>query len=87
MNSNNIKIGVERAPNRSLLYALGYTDEEITRTEVLSVAAMEKAIGKKRVAELLSGQILAHTGAPTVAPETDKRPVYDRLAEAKNDFN
>ena len=27
--SENIKQGVERAPNRSLLYALGLTDEEI----------------------------------------------------------
>ena len=29
MLSDNIKTGVERAPNRSLLYALGYTEEEI----------------------------------------------------------
>ena len=29
MLSDNIKQGVERAPNRSLLYALGLTDEEI----------------------------------------------------------
>ena len=29
MLSENIKQGVERAPNRSLLYALGYTEEEI----------------------------------------------------------
>ena len=31
MNSDYIKSGVERAPNRSLLYALGYTDEELRR--------------------------------------------------------
>ncbi len=31
MRSNNITKGVERAPNRSLLYALGYTKEEIER--------------------------------------------------------
>ena len=29
MRSDEIKIGVERAPNRSLLYALGLTEEEI----------------------------------------------------------
>ena len=55
----------------------GYAQEEITETKLLSVAAMEKAIGKKKVAELIGGQILTHTGAPTVVPETDKRPVYD----------
>lgn len=31
MLSENIKQGVERAPNRSLLYALGLTDEEIRK--------------------------------------------------------
>ena len=60
-----------------LLQAAGYTQEDITKTELLSVAAMEKALGKKKVAELVGGQILTHTGAPTIAPETDKRPVYN----------
>ena len=69
-----------------VLYKAGYTREEITKTEVLSPAAMEKAIGKKKVAELVAGHILSMPGAPTVAPVTDKRPVYDRLAEAKKDF-
>lgn len=68
------------------LKAAGCTQEEITKTELLSVAAMEKALGKKKVAELVGGQILSYTGSPTIAPETDKRPVYDRLAEAKKDF-
>ena len=31
MRSDEIKTGVERTPNRSLLYALGYTDEELSR--------------------------------------------------------
>ena len=63
-----------------------YSQEEYTKTELLSPAAMEKALGKKRVAELLEGLIETKTGAPTVVPETDKRPVYDRLAEAQKDF-
>jgi hypothetical protein len=64
----------------------GYTKEDITETKLLSVAAMEKALGKKKVAELVGGHILVQTGAPTIAPESDKRPKYDRLAEAKEDF-
>lgn len=71
----------------ALLKANGYTQEEITKTELLSVAAMEKALGKKKVGELLSGQILTHTGAPTVAPESDKRPKYDQAAETLADLN
>ena len=68
------------------LKASGYSQEDITKTELLSVAAMEKALGKKKVAELVGGQILSYTGAPTIAPQTDKRPAYDRLAEAQKDF-
>lgn len=69
-----------------MLIGAGYTNEQITKTELLSPAAMEKALGKKKVAELLSGQILSLPGSPTVAPASDKRPVYDRLAEARKDF-
>lgn len=65
----------------------GYTAEEITETNVLSVAAMEKALGKKKVAELVGGHILTQTGSPTIAPETDKRPRYDQAAEIVNDLN
>jgi RecB family exonuclease len=68
------------------LIGAGYSNEDITKTELLSVAAMEKQIGKKKVAELLSDHIVTKTGAPTVAPESDKRPVYDPVAVAKNDF-
>jgi hypothetical protein len=60
-----------------LLQDAGYGQEDITKTELLTVAQMEKALGKKRVAELVGGQILTHTGAPTIAPETDKRPAYN----------
>ena len=64
-----------------LLEAAGYIQEEITETKLLSVAQMEKAIGKKKVAELLSGQILSHTGAPTIATEKDRRPAYNPADE------
>ena len=32
MRSDNVKKGAERTPNRSLFYALGYTDEELERS-------------------------------------------------------
>ena len=63
-----------------------YSKEEYTETRLLSPSQMDKAIGKKRVAELLDGLIERTPGAPTIAPITDKRPAYDRLAEAQNDF-
>lgn len=68
------------------LEAAGYSREEITETKLLSPSQMDKAIGKKKAAELLEQLIDRAPGAPTLAPETDKRPAYDRLAEAQNDF-
>lgn len=68
------------------LKAAGYTDEDITKTELLSVAAMEKALGKKRAKELLSSLVETKTGAPTLAPASDKRQAYDPLTQAKEDF-
>ena len=32
MRSDNVKKGAERAPNRSLFYAMGYTKEELEQT-------------------------------------------------------
>ena len=70
-----------------MLQAEGYKLEEITETKLLSPAGMDKALGKKKVAELLTDLIGRSPGAPTIVPETDKRPALDRLAEAQKDFN
>ena len=67
-----------------LLESAGYSREDVTETKLLSVAQMEKALGKKKAAELLGGQILAHTGAPTIALETDKRPAYSTADDFDN---
>jgi hypothetical protein len=48
------------------------------KTELLTPAQMDKAIGKKKAAELLAGFISRAPGAPTIATETDKRPAYNR---------
>lgn len=64
----------------------GYSAEDYTETKLLSPAALDKVIGKKKAAELLAGYIDRAPGAPTIAPETDKRPVYNRLAVAQEDF-
>ena len=69
------------------LQAEGYQLGEITETKLLSPSQMDKSIGKKKVAELLDSLIDRSLGAPTIVPATDKRPAYDRLAEAQNDFN
>ena len=69
-----------------ILEAGGCTYDEYTKTEILSPAALEKSIGKKKVAELVGALIVSKPGNPTIAPESDKRKPFDRLAEAKKDF-
>ena len=64
----------------------GYAKADFTETKLLSPAAMDKALGKRIVAELLDGMIDRNPGAPTVVPMNDKRPPLDRLAEAQKDF-
>ena len=71
----------------ALLEGAGYARTEFTKTEVLSPYNMERALGKKKVSELLSGQILTVPGSPTGACASDQRPAYDRAAELKKDFD
>lgn len=67
-----------------ILEGSGYNREDFTETKLLSVAQMEKAIGKKKVAELLGGQILINAGAPTIATEKDRRPAYNPADDFEN---
>lgn len=66
------------------LNTAGYDRETYTETKLLSPAAMDKAIGKKKVSELLDGFIDRAAGAPTIVPETDKRPVYNPADDFSN---
>lgn len=68
------------------LIANGYSRDEITETKLLSPAAMEKAFGKKRAAELMFGLVDRAPGSPTIALESDKRQPYNSLSEAQKDF-
>lgn len=69
-----------------LLDTAGYTRDEYTTTTIFSPAGMDKALGKKKVEELLGGCVERSPGSPTIVPASDKRPPYDREAEAKKDF-
>lgn len=60
------------------LLTAGYFMEDITETKLLSPAAMDKLLGKKKATELLDGMVDRSPGAPTVVPASDKRPAYNR---------
>jgi len=50
------------------------TDKDPYETRMLSVSAMEKLLGKKKFAELLSDLTVRPAGKPALVPEADKRP-------------
>ena len=65
----------------------GFAPEDfMTSPELLSPAKLERSIGKKRMAELVGHMVESKPGSPTVAPASDKRRPFDRLAAARNDF-
>lgn len=72
MRSEQIKTGVERTPNRSLLYALGYTDEELARPLIGVVSSYNEIVpghmGLDKIAEAVKAGIRAAGGTPVMFP-------------------
>ena len=60
------------------LEAAGYSQEDYTETKLLTPAAMDKALGKKKTAELLTDCIDRAPGKPTIVPASDNRPAFNR---------
>jgi len=58
-----------------------FPDDLLEPRKVLSVAAMEKALGKKKVAEQVGSYITKNPGKPTLVLASDKRPDYDPGAD------
>ena len=53
----------------------GYTD--IFRKRLLSVAEMEKYMGRENFRAILGGLVEKPIGQPTLVPDSDKRPAID----------
>lgn len=72
MLSDHIKNGVERAPNRSLLYALGYTEEEISRPIIGVVTSFNEIVpghmNLDKIAEAVKAGVRAAGGTPVLFP-------------------
>ena len=72
MISDQIKTGVDRAPHRSLLYALGLTEEEMARPLIAVVSAKSDIIPGHmhldKIAEAVKAGVYAAGGTPVVVP-------------------
>ena len=72
MRSDQIKTGVGRAPNRSLLYALGLTEEELSRPLVGIVSSYNEVVpghmNLDKIAEAVKAGVRAAGGTPILFP-------------------
>ncbi|MCS6103448.1 DUF2800 domain-containing protein [Clostridium botulinum] len=66
-----------------ILIEQGFLENIIYTKKLTGISNMETAIGKKEVNRLLGNYIVKPQGKPTLASETDKRPVFN---PAKADF-
>lgn len=70
----------------SALNSAGYEDALIYEKKLLGITAMEKAIGKKNFSSILADLVIKPQGAPTLAPESDKRPAIENVQELFKDI-
>ncbi len=72
MNSENIKHGIERAPNRSLLFALGLTEEELCRPIVGIVSSYNEIVPGHmhldKITEAVKAGVRLAGGTPIMFP-------------------
>ena len=72
MRSDNVTKGPERAPNRSLFYALGYTDEELERPLIGVVSAFSEIVpghmNLDKLAEAIKAGVRMAGGTPILIP-------------------
>ena len=57
----------------------GYPEAVVMEKKLLGITALEKALGKKEVGNVLKDLIEKPTGAPTLVVESDKRPAIDNV--------
>lgn len=65
----------------------GVAEAMLWERKPVTVAGLEKILGKKTFAETASGHVVAHPGKPTLVPESDKRPAFNAAAQAFNPIN
>lgn len=64
----------------------GIPEDKIYTRSLLGITALEKAISKAKFNALLNDLVYKPSGAPTLVPDTDKRPVFTGKVEASDDF-
>lgn len=68
------------------LLSSGIAEDIIYTKKLIGITALQSEIGKKAFEEMTNGLIIKPAGKPTLVPDTDKRPEYNSVASAQEDF-
>lgn len=68
------------------LKAEGYPEDSYNKTQLKGISDIEKLVGKKVFPTMFEGLVVKPQGSPILVVETDKRPEYRSLEQAKADF-
>lgn len=68
------------------LQEAGYPEAVLYERKLLGISAMEKVVGKKKLAETLGDLIVKPAGKPVLVPITDKREAISTTEAAREDF-
>lgn len=68
------------------LSAAGVEDALLWHREPYTLSQLEKQLGKKDFADAVGGHVIKQPGKPTLAEESDPRPVYSPRSSADDDF-
>lgn len=71
---------------QELLKSEGYPEDSYNVTKLKGISDIEKLVGKKSFPAMFEGLIIKPQGSPILVPESDKRPEYKSIEQAKNDF-
>lgn len=69
-----------------VLMGHGITEAVLYERVPLSLAKVERAVGKKEFSAIVGEYVVKNPGKPTLAPESDKRAAIDNLTKAVNVF-
>lgn len=68
------------------LKAAGIDEAMLYERRPLTLAAVEKVLGKPKFSEIAGSHVIQQPGKPTLVPESDKRPPYNPKPTAEEDF-
>ena len=69
-----------------ILLENGIAEDALYTRSLVGIPAMEKLVGKRRLAELLKEHIVKLQGKPALVKDTDKRPALNSTEAAAQDF-